>query len=267
MRLVLRLLCGPLAALACAFATSAKAADPDALWRIVHDLCTPNMKAAADPTPCLAVDLSGGYAVLKDLHGATQLLLIPIERVSGIESPALLAPGAPNYWQGAWRARPLFEARAGRPAPRDDIGMAINSAYGRSQNQLHIHLDCLRADVKAALRANQTRIGLRWSRLGVKLAGRYYRARRVYGADLEGRNPFLLLASGDPRARADMGAQTLAVAGAIFAGGRPGFVLLADRADPAAGDAGSAEDLLDHGCAVLGPPTHTDEDRSDASPG
>ena len=37
--------------------------------------------------------------------------------------------------------------------PRDDISLAVNSVYGRSQNQLHIHIDCVRSDVRNALRA------------------------------------------------------------------------------------------------------------------
>ena len=35
--------------------------------------------------------------------------------------------------------------------------------------------------------------------------------------------------------------------------GAPGFVLLSDHADLAAGDHGSGEDLMDHSCRVLGP--------------
>jgi CDP-diacylglycerol pyrophosphatase len=45
-----------------------------------------------------------------------------------------------------------------------------------------------------------------------------------------------------------MGAWTLALAGAVRADGSMGFYLLADRANPAAGDPGSAEDLQDHAC-------------------
>ena len=43
--------------------------------------------------------LTKRYAVLKDLHGNTRFLLLPTDPISGIESPALLQPGAPNYWQ------------------------------------------------------------------------------------------------------------------------------------------------------------------------
>jgi CDP-diacylglycerol pyrophosphatase len=231
-----------------------RAADPNALWRIVHDLCVTDMKLRRHPAPCAAVNLSGGYAVLKDIRGATQLLLIPTDRVAGIESPELLAPGSPNYWQAAWAARPIFEKRAGTPVLRADIGLAINSIYGRSQNQLHIHIDCARVDVQSALRKNAHRIGRNWSDLAVDLAGRRYRAMRLDGADLGERDPFKLLAKGDPAARADMGLETLVVIATGSDDREPGFVLLSHRADLARGDRAAGEDLLDHGCAVLTAP-------------
>lgn len=230
-------------------APRALAANPDALWHIVHDQCAPDMASRHMPAPCDAVDLGGGYAILKDLHGATQLLLIPTDRITGIEAPQVLAPGAKNYWQDAWQAHPLFERRAG-PVPRQDLALAINSKYARSQNQLHIHIDCVRPDVRQALDANARRIGPTWSTLDVDLAGRRYHARRVEGADLSANDPFRLLAQ-DPEARADMGRETLVVVGTNFQGGKPGFILLSDRANLLWGDNAHGEDLLDPSCKIL----------------
>jgi CDP-diacylglycerol pyrophosphatase len=67
--------------------------------------------------------------------------------------------------------------------------------------------------------------------------------------DLSDADPFRLLADGDEGARQHMGLETLAAIGAYF-GAQEGFVLLADRADPAAGDMAHSEDLLDHSCAI-----------------
>lgn len=243
---------GALCVVAVLSARPVEAADPNALWHVVHDLCVTDMKVSGAPAPCVAVDLAKGYAVLKDQRGQTQLLVIPTDRVTGIEDPKLLAPQTPNYWQDAWASRPLFEQRTGRPTPREDVGLAVNSLYGRSQNQLHIHLDCLRADVRDALAANIVRIGPTWAPLGVDLAGRRYRAMSMPGAELASRDPFKLLAGGDPDARADMSRQALAVVGVTLPDGRPGFVLLADKADATRLDNGHIEDILDHDCAVLG---------------
>lgn len=229
--------------------------NPDALWDIVHGACVPNMQAHGDPAPCAMVALQDGigrgYAALKDLRGVAQYLLIPTARVSGIEDPALLAPGAPNYFAAAWRIRHLVDARLGRRLPRDGVSLAINSAYGRTQNQFHIHVDCIRADVRDALRIQAADIGDRWMPLPVPLGGWRYRARRVLGADLGPADPFVLLAEGVPGARQEMGRHTLVVVGAAFAGS-PGFVLLDHRADLAAGDRASGEELQDHGCALAG---------------
>jgi CDP-diacylglycerol pyrophosphatase len=131
----------------------------------------------------------------------------------------------------------------------------VNSQYGRSQNQLHIHVDCIRADVRAALQANLDHIGPAWAPFDPVVAGRellsgrHYEAMRIAGDDLAGRNPFRLLADDDPVARTGMGLETLFAAPVTFADGAPGFVLLADRASP--GDAASAEELQDHDCGVL----------------
>ncbi|MDE2356482.1 MAG: CDP-diacylglycerol diphosphatase, partial [Alphaproteobacteria bacterium] len=78
--------------------------------------------------------------------------------------------------------------------------------------------------------------------------GHPYFALRLRG-DAPRADPFHLLAEGLPGARAAMGAWTLVLAGAKV-DGAPGFVLLANRADPARFDFGSGEELQDHDCAL-----------------
>lgn len=130
-------------------------ADPDALWAIVNGQCVPDLYEHHDPAPCAQVDLSRGedrgWAVYKDITGDRQYLLIPTAHIPGIESPALLSAGATNYFGVAWQARAFVEQQAGGALPRDWMSLAINSSVSRSQNQLHIHIDCLRADVRDAL--------------------------------------------------------------------------------------------------------------------
>jgi CDP-diacylglycerol pyrophosphatase len=244
------------AAVACAalaaLPATGRAADADALKRIVEGMCVPAMTTIGHPLPCRKVDLSRRYAVLKDINGRTQYLLIPTDPVAGIEAPSLLSDGARNYWQDAWEARMFVEEAAGRPIARDLIGLAINSAKGRSQNQLHIHVDCVRRDVVATLRRYQSAIGPDWRPLPFRLRGHRYLATRVEGANLGGVDPFRLLADKVPRARAAMGDQTLVVIGATFKNGKPGFYVLDDYVGASLGDFASGEELLDHACAVLG---------------
>jgi CDP-diacylglycerol pyrophosphatase len=238
---------------------TANAADPDALWNIVHGKCVPDQQQKGDPWPCTLVDLqegdARGYAVLRDIVGETQYLLIPTARVPGIESPLLLAPGAPNYFADAWRERGYTVQAARQPLPRDAISLAINSAFGRSQNQLHIHIDCIGSDVRAVLQRHLAAIGDSWAPLPEPLVGHSYRAMRVLDDTLDGSNPFVLLADGVPGARMAMGEQTLVVVGAEFGGGHPGFVILTDHVNFATGDKAGGEELQDHYCALAHPPT------------
>lgn len=220
------------------------------LWRIAHGQCVPHEAQFGVPLPCAAVNREGGYAILKDIKGATQFLLIPTARVTGIEDPAILAPNAPNYWQPAWDATNLVQAAANRALPREDLSLAINSIHGRSQNQLHIHIDCIRVDVRDALRQHAAEIGDAWAPLPVPLSGHPYQAMRVETLAQPGATPFQLLADRLPGARGDMGDETLIAVGATFSGGEPGFYLLAGRADLATGNRGEAEELQDHSCAV-----------------
>src|SRR6202020_334540 len=130
------------------FAINAPArADPNALWRIVHGECVPHVEAGLGPKPCGRVDLDGGVeqgvAILKDLVGVSQMLAIPTRRITGIEDPQMLAPNAPPVFAVAWGAKSLVEERLHRTLPRDAVGLAINSKWARTQEQLHVHVDCL----------------------------------------------------------------------------------------------------------------------------
>ena len=106
----------------CAVLAQGAARDPNALWAVVHDICVPDQQVFANPTPCAEVDLAAGYAILKDPSASapTHFLLVPTTRVIGIEDPAILSPGAPNYWAAAWRARRYVDQRAGRTLGRDE---------------------------------------------------------------------------------------------------------------------------------------------------
>ena len=220
-----------------------------ALWHLVHEVCVVNRKTTGASAPCSAVNLQAGYAVLKDIQGPTQYLIIPTVPVSGIESPSLLAPDSPNYWLDAWRSRRWLVRRVGRPVPRWGVGLAVNSQPGRSQDQLHIHLDCVRPEVIQILAQHEATIGEKWSLLKAKPGGFRYHVRWIDGADLARLNLFALVAASDPLAKADMGQETMALIGAQRPDGTPGFFLLADRANPDKGDIGGAEEMLDHHCS------------------
>lgn len=224
----------------------AAAADPNALWNIVHGLCVFDKTHLHTPAPCASVDLDGGEAqgsaVLKDILGKTQFLLIPTRRLTGIEDPLVGTDALPNYWAAAWAARGYVAKNAQKDLPRDDIGMAINGAGARTQGQLHIHIDCVRPDVRDSLATRWAEIGPHWG--DFTLLGQNYRARRIEGEALDP-DPFRLLA--EDKRSVPLSEDSLAVIGARFSGGKPGFILLAEKAP---GGAVHTENLLDHSCAV-----------------
>jgi len=239
----------PLALAAALAAISPARADRMALWTIVHGQCAPHMQAGQGPEPCLRVDLSPsgekGVALLKDINGVAQYLAIPTGRMTGIEDAAALSPDARNYFAYAWANRDALEAKLGRALPREAVGVSINSQFSRSQDQFHLHLDCMDREVVAALAGYKDALDDQWRVMTIALKGRRYWARRLDSRDLSDAAPLRLLADGLEGARDHMGLETLIAVGADFAG-KPGFILLADQAELAGG--GHAEDLQDHEC-------------------
>jgi CDP-diacylglycerol pyrophosphatase len=225
----------------------ARAANPDKLWEIVSRECVPGFLAHGDPAPCRMVDNRRGFAILKDIAGEAQFLLIPTVRLSGIESPELLREDAPNYWAYAWEQRHRVGDALGRTLARDQIGLEINSAAARSQLQLHIHIDCIRPDLPQLLQAHETDAPGLWQPL--LLDGHAYRVMRLVGATLGAANPFRLAAAQSPYAAAAMAAQSLLLTGARFSDGGVGFYLIDSPVNFDKGEPGSAEAWLDHGCA------------------
>lgn len=227
---------------------------PNTLWEVVHNLCVPGQSQYHDPKPCLRVNLDGGiengFAILRDPRGGTQFLVIPTTRISGIESPLVRDPRAANYFADAWQSRGLVSEALHQPLPRDGIGLAINSAVSRSQDQLHIHLSCIRAGALDALRKNERKIGQQWALLNVPLIGHYYAAMWITGEDLSAYNPFRLLAENVTAAARDMGDRTLVVVALTRSDGTRGFVLLSDQVNRESGDQAFGEELLDRGCRI-----------------
>jgi CDP-diacylglycerol pyrophosphatase len=222
--------------------------DHDALWKIVHDRCVPDQSGHGDPAPCVLVNLAERWALHKDRNGKTQFLLIPTDRVTGIEDPSILAERALNYWQAAWDARRFVGERAGTKLTDDQIALAINSQFSRSQNQLHIHIDCIRPEVRDALRLRQAQIGASW--LPVAVLGQDYDVRWLGADDIKGRNLFSIVAQ-HLQPGQTMAAETIVLAGAVLPDGSSGFDLLVGRAGTG-GNRGHGETLEDHGCSIAG---------------
>jgi len=220
----------------------------DALWQIVSQKCVPNQQRNGQAAPCREVNLAAGYVLLKDLNGPLQYLLIPVEKLTGIESPRLLEDNTANFFNDAWQARRYLAEKRGAPIPDSALSLAINSVSGRTQNQLHIHISCLRPEVRKQLDDAMGAIDVHWRALPTAVQGHAYLAKRISAAELAAQSPFLMLAREVPAAAGQMGDYGLALA--QLADGS--YVLLAVERNLLHLNMASAEEIQDHSCAILG---------------
>ena len=137
--------------------------------------------------------------------------------------------------------------KRGADVPDSAVSLTINSPTGRTQNHFHIHISCLRPDVREKLNASQGQISTQWLPLPGGLEGHEYLARRVTENELVQRSPFMMLAEELPGARDHMGRFALAMAQQSDGS----FVLLATERNLLTFNRASAEELLDHQCDIL----------------
>jgi CDP-diacylglycerol pyrophosphatase len=215
------------------------------LWRVVHGVCSPHQQALKDPSPCLAVDRTNGFALVPGDTGSGELLLVPTRRISGIEDPALLDPTTPNYWASAWDAR--HRLHIGKEAVPDDwVGLAVNSEFSRTQDQLHIHVDCVKPKVWRALNAHRP-VDRGWHMVE-PLPGKRYYVRLLNAAEWRTIPPFRLLAAAVGSDPAVLARQTLVLIGAPSQRDEPAFYLLRQAYQEDGRSAGYGEELINHRC-------------------
>jgi CDP-diacylglycerol pyrophosphatase len=220
----------------------------DALRQIVQQQCVVNWINHQDPAPCVKVfladekNVNSGYAILADKKGAAHYLLIPTQTMEGIDAEELLDPDLPNYFAEAWKSRDVVTKFVGHAVPRTAVGLATNNAHSRSQDQFHIHIDCLRQDVAATLQAAAEHVTAKWN--PIKVAESTYEAMRIEGLNLDGVSAMDLVTQIGPDVRHHLGDYTVVLAGMQYKSGA-GFMLLA-------GTGATGELLLDSSCAVAG---------------
>jgi CDP-diacylglycerol pyrophosphatase len=180
----------------------------------------------------------------------TQVLAVPTIRVSGIESSVVFSPDAPRWFEEAWNSRRLVSRNLPHQLPREDIALAINSRLSRAQDQLHIHIDCLKPEVQSALTLLQPQLSTEWLTKPIALLGKHYFARLLRESDLRALNPFRLVADGPGRGEPNFGRMSIALVASKLSDGEAGFILLAGRFSRGQTDGGRSEDILDHSCKI-----------------
>lgn len=228
----------------------------DALWGVVDKLCMTNYQQTKSPAPCQQIYMPEGqvhgFSVIQNPRYPYHFVLVPTAKMAGIESPELSASGRTDYFGYAWLMRRLLAWQYGASVPDDKLGLAINSAYGRSQNQLHIHLTCLREDVRRQLLAERPYIDEEWRLLPDKLLRQTWYARRVMQPTVMGIDPIHSVASYfhlTPEQLAEWG---VAVIPTLY-GTQKGFIMLTTRRGWDRNNRASVEALLDKECAILSP--------------
>ncbi len=217
----------------------------NALWQIISEKCVPNQARSGNPAPCQQVNTAQGYVTLKDLNGPLQYLLMPIEKITGMESPIILEPTTSNLFAAAWLQRSLLAKKRGAPIADSALSLAINAQYGRTQNQLHIHISCLRPDVRQRLDALSPKLNEQWQ--PATLRKHRYLIRTLSTAELAQQSVFIRLATEVPNARSEMGKYGMALA--ELPDGR--LALLALERNWLMLNSGSAEEIQDHQCQIL----------------
>ena len=234
-----------------AFATFAIGLDRMALWQVVC-ACVADFKLSGTPFPCLEVDLSGGDergAVVLRSPVSDDTILAPTRRITGIEDPFLQSPGAPNYFDAAWRARTFLKGADGQAPERDAIALIVNSAVARGQDQLHIHVGCLLPYARRVLAAAAPKVPMgEWAPIGAVIPHSMFWGFRIRETDLPNVDPFRLAAeavAGKTRGPGDL---TIVVAG-VRVESDDEFLILASYAKaPHAWWPVGSGDLLDSAC-------------------
>jgi CDP-diacylglycerol pyrophosphatase len=219
------------------------------LWRVVQ-ACVLNHTLTGRAFPCLAVEPGSGdgYAVLRAPTEDVHVIVTPTVRTIGLEAPQLRGDDAPNYFHDAWDARHFVTDTLARQPNRTDLALAVNSRPGRSQDQLHIHIACIREDVRQTLLRRLPAIQKNdWMRLAVSPAFPAYWAHYESSPDLAGVNVFDRVASGLHIDESHMAETTIVVVGSA----PTGFVILARQRQPHTLDEAHGEYLLDHDCSAF----------------
>lgn len=224
----------------------------DILWNKISTQCVPNQKQNHNPAPCEEVTYpkndEQGFVVMKDIKGRLQYLLLPTQKITGVEDPQVLQSKSLHYFNEAWKARSYMSKKNGSLVPDENISLAMNSALGRSQNQLHIHISCIRPDVRAEINQHQSSLSREWEKFPAPIRGHDYYARKISVNDLKTKNVFFLISDQLTDAKDEMKKFGIALVPILKEGKVTSFVLLAEKADPSQMNFASAEEIQDHDC-------------------
>ncbi|WP_011300295.1 CDP-diacylglycerol diphosphatase [Cupriavidus necator] len=218
----------------------------DSLWKNVQERClTSDQPRHAD---CAVVDRERGLVLYKDAIGSSHYLVIPDHKVTGVDDPALWEGGPHNQWAFGWEVRDIVGKSIGKRVPDNLVGLAVNSRASRSQDQLHIHLDCISEAARAFVADNAGKASDGWTEL--RFQGKPVRALLIPSPDTALRfNAFDIVRKGLPEP-SRVGDRGVFVTYVTRQDAAPGFLVVDQPVDKAAGTSGHASDFLDRSCKL-----------------
>lgn len=228
------------------------ATERQALWQVVR-ACVADYQMTGAPFPCLAVNLSDGIdrgsVVLRPPFGAPDTILVPTRKVVGVEDPWLQSPTAPNYFAAALRASAFVKKPDGSAPKLDELALAVNSRFTRTQDQLHIHIGCASPRVREALPAlaASMKIG-EWVRVRSLVPGTELWGIRAGRSDFDQLEPFRLAARRLAIDNSDLNRLMVFVIGTQIANRDELVLLVADDSRQARSGQFLAEEVVDSGC-------------------
>ena len=240
----------------------------DQLWEITKT-CVANFLAHGSPDPCLVVDLkqgqdqgqdqtqdqtqdqgqNQGFVILKDRLGASHFLLIPTRKILGIEDPILISKEMTNFWSKAFEHLSYVPKSLNKQIPLDHLIIGINSTFARSQDQLHLHLDCLAPEVLQWLQTNGKNLAPNGGEAAVFKRAKF-RVWKIKSHEFI--NPFLELAEDAGSTGFDIKKHALALVTSKDASGQFEFFVFDSMSAPEGSpySGGSADLLMDRQCSI-----------------
>lgn len=228
------------------------AAERQALWQVVR-LCVADYRATGASFPCLDVDLSDGIdrgsVVLRPPFGPLDTILAPTRKVVGVEDLWLQSPTAPNYFAKALLASAFIKKPDGSAPRLDEIALAVNSRFARTQDQLHIHIGCASARVRETLPALAAAMKVgEWARVDSLIPRSQLWGMRTGQSDLSGLEPFRVAARRFASDNSALDQLMVFVVGTQIANHDELVLLVADSRRQARGGRFIAEAVVDSAC-------------------
>ena len=217
----------------------------DFLWHKVQECVANEQGKPPKPDPCKYVNLVNKYVVANGKN-PVEYLLLPTDKIPGIEDPNISQLGSVAYWEYAWeKAREYIPLKKSQVQYRGQFGLAINSKQARHQDQLHIHMSCIDKNVSMEIEKNDGTIPRgKFQNFSLKLLNNEYNVMRLDNESLRNNNNPFYLVKKSLHSSQNMADQSIAVVGRK----QGGFYILKTESDSSKGYNAAAEKLLDESC-------------------